>query len=165
MGQNFGFGNAVFTQLEVTESKVIAFQSSDMILRSYIWVLAKYGGRDIEVFVTHLSHLPHPNEIRQDQVRELVERLKETKRPWILMGDMNAHAEHPEIKAYAEVAHPVFRKDERLFAEKTYPSENPTQRLDYIFFSSEFDLVSQTVLETKGTTDHRSIRTVLKLAR
>jgi len=162
---NFGFGNALFTGLEIVDSRVTAFASNAMIRRSFIWALVKYGGREIEVFVAHLAYLPHPNEIRQSQVRELVERLARTERPWILMGDMNALPDDPEIAAFAEVAHPVFRERLDLFAENTYPSARPRVRLDYVFFSNHFDLVDQTVLDNRGAADHRPIRSVLRLAR
>jgi endonuclease/exonuclease/phosphatase family metal-dependent hydrolase len=162
---NFGFGNALFTDLEVIDSSVTAFASSDMIRRSYIWALVMHAGREIEVFVTHLSHLPHPNEIRQAQVEELVEQLARTERPWILMGDMNAITNDPEIAAFTQVSHPVFRERPELLSEYSYPSEQPRLRLDYIFFSDHFDLVDQEVLDNQGSTDHRPIRSVLRLVR
>ena len=163
---NFGFGNALFTDLEVREWNVTPYGTVGMIRRSYIHAVVSYEGREIEVFVTHLSHGKHPNEVRQAQVEELVERLERTTRPWILMGDMNAHPEDPEIEMYKQVAHPMFReRGDPLLTKKTYPSNNPTERLDYIFFSKHFDLKSQSILDTEGTTDHRSIRSVLRLVR
>ena len=74
--------------------------------------------------------------------------------------------EDPEIERYKQVAHPIFReRGDLLLTKKTYPSKNPTERLDYIFFSKHFDLKSQSILDTEGTTDHRSIRSVLRLVR
>jgi endonuclease/exonuclease/phosphatase family metal-dependent hydrolase len=37
--------------------------------------------------------------------------------------------------------------------------------IDYVFFSEHFDLVDQEVLDNRGTTDHRPVRSVLKLVR
>ena len=160
---NFGFGNALFTQLEVIDSKVLPYETNSMIRRSTLWSLVRWRGREIEVFVTHVSHGKGANPTRRAQVRELVARLAEAKRPWILMGDMNAHPEDPEIQDYKTVAHPLFGERDDLFAEKTYPAATPTQRLDYIFFSKEFELIEQSVLDPRGATDHRAIRSRLRL--
>lgn len=162
---SFGFGNALFTDLEVLQSRVVAFRRSDMIRRSFVWTLLEYRGRPIEVFVTHVSHLPHPNPVRQAQVAELIEWIRRSERPWILMGDLNARPDEPEIAALIEVAHPVFRERPELLAEPTHPSVHPRVRIDYVFFSSHFDLVDQEVLDNRGTSDHRPVRTVLVLAR
>jgi endonuclease/exonuclease/phosphatase family metal-dependent hydrolase len=162
---SFGFGNALFTSLELRESRIVAFREGDMIRRSFVWALVEHRGREIEVFVTHLSHLPHPNPVRQAQVAELIEWLQRSERPWILMGDLNARPDAPEIAALLEVAHPVFRERSELLAELTHPSIQPKERIDYVFFSPHFDLVEQEVLDHGGTTDHRPVRSVLKLVR
>jgi endonuclease/exonuclease/phosphatase family metal-dependent hydrolase len=162
---NFGFGNALFTRLRLRESRVVAYRDSDMIRRSFVWALLEYRGREIEVYVTHLSHLPHPNPVRQAQVAELVERLGASGRPWILMGDLNAHPDDPEITGLLQVAHPVFGERPELLSELTHPAAAPRERIDYVLFSAHFDLLDQEVLDHDGASDHRPIRSVLRLVR
>jgi len=160
---SFGFGNGMSTWLPIKEFRVVPFSSSDMIQRSFIWTLLEFNGQEIEVFVTHLSHLPHPNKIRQEQVAELIDAIAESRRPWILMGDFNALPSEPEIVALTKISSPVFAQQPELFAEMSHPARDPVIRLDYILFSEHFELLSQQVVDNGTTSDHRPIRSRLRL--
>lgn len=160
---SFGFGNALSTWLPVKDSRVVPFASSDMIQRSFVWTLLEFNGQEIEVFVTHLSHLPHPNAIRQKQVAELTAAISQSQRPWILMGDFNAMPSGPEIAALMEISSPVFARRPELFEELSHPAQDPRKRIDYIFFSDHFELLGQEVIDNGVTSDHRPIRTRLRL--
>jgi endonuclease/exonuclease/phosphatase family metal-dependent hydrolase len=162
---SFGFGNALLTRLPIQEWRVVPYRQHDMIRRSFTWARLDCGGRDVEVFVTHVSHHPHPNPIRQAQVAELLRWIGASERPWILMGDMNAQPDEPEIQALLEVAHPVLRERPELLSAPTHPALEPTQRLDYVFFSEHFDLLEQQVLDVRGSSDHRPVYVVLRLVR
>ncbi|MHC4848815.1 MAG: endonuclease/exonuclease/phosphatase family protein [Planctomycetota bacterium] len=162
---NFGFGNALFTGLPVRESRVIAFSRNGMIGRSFIRALLEHRGRAIEVFVAHVSHGAGKNDIRMAQVEELIGYVKRSERPWIVMGDLNSHPNEREIKALKAGSHKVFRTDPDWMSEPTYPSVDPDERLDYIFFSKHFELVEQAILENGGATDHRAVRMTLALVR
>ncbi len=160
---SFGFGNGLSTWMPIRDSRVVPFTSSDMIQRSYLWTLLEFNGKEIEVFVTHLSHLPHPNKIRQEQVAELMAAITQSRRPWILMGDFNALPSEPEIAALIKISSPVFAQQPELLAEMSYPAQDPTIRLDYIFFSDHFELLSQQIIDNGTTSDHRPIRSRLRL--
>ncbi len=160
---SFGFGNALSTRLPVKDSRVVPFTSSDMIQRSYIWALLELDEREIEVFVTHLSHLLHPNQIRREQVAELVAAIAKSRRPWILMGDFNALPTEPEISELKAISSAVFEQQPALLEEPSHPMTDPEIRIDYIFFSDHFELIEQQVVDTGGTSDHRPIRSWLKL--
>ena len=162
---SFGFGNGLSTWMPVKDSRVVPFSSSDMIQRSFVWTLLEFNGQEIEVFVTHLSHLPHPNEIRQEQVAELMTAIADSRRPWILMGDFNALPSEPEIAALVKISSPVFAQQPELLAGMSYPAQDPTIRLDYIFFSDHFELLSQQIIDNGTTSDHRPIQSRLRLTK
>jgi endonuclease/exonuclease/phosphatase family metal-dependent hydrolase len=136
-----------------------------MMQRSFVWTLLDYNDMEIEVYVTHVSHLPHPNKIRQAQVAELVDCIGRSNRPWILMGDLNAQPHEPEIVELLKLSNPVFTQKPELLEALSHDSLEPTMRIDYIFFSEHFELVEQKVLDNQGTSDHRPVLARLKLNR
>ena len=162
---SYGFGNGLFTRLNIKDSRVLPYHSSDMMQRSFVWTLLDYNDMEIEVYVTHVSHLPHPNKIRQAQVAELVDCIGRSNRPWILMGDLNAQPHEPEIVELLKLSNPVFTQKPELLEALSHDSLEPTMRIDYIFFSEHFELVEQKVLDNQGTSDHRPVLARLKLNR
>jgi endonuclease/exonuclease/phosphatase family metal-dependent hydrolase len=161
---NYGFGNALLSRFPVKSAKLMNYDAKDILRRSCLKTVVEVHGQKINVMVTHLSHIAHPNKIRQAQVQQLIKWLKKNKRPWILMGDMNAKPKHPEIKWLTAAAHPLFTKrSKELFTPKSYPAKKPNIRIDYIFFSKHFKLHSMKVLDPGIATDHRPIRAVLSL--
>ncbi|RLC15007.1 MAG: hypothetical protein DRI24_12035 [Deltaproteobacteria bacterium] len=162
---SYGFGNGLFTRLNIKDSRVLPYRSSDMMQRSFVWTLLDFNDMEIEVYVTHVSHLPHPNKIRQAQVAELIDCIGRSKRPWILMGDLNAQPHEPEIVELLKVSNPVFTQKPELLKALSHDSLEPTMRIDYIFFSEHFELIEQKVLDNQGTSDHRPVLARLKLNR
>jgi endonuclease/exonuclease/phosphatase family metal-dependent hydrolase len=160
---NYGFGNALMTHLPIVQSESRQYQAKDILRRSCLKATLKLGDRLIDVYVTHLSHLPHPNLVRQAQMKELLGWISQSQNPWIVMGDFNAFPDSPEVQALLKVSHPIFAKQEKLLTEKSYPSRKPTERIDYIFFSPAFQLQDQQILETAGSTDHRPVLSELVL--
>lgn len=160
---HFGFGNALYTRYKILASEVRTYQAKDMLKRACLIVTVAIAGKPVEVFVTHLSHLPAPNPVREAQAAELVSWLKASQHPWILLGDFNATPDAPEIKQVKAVADEVFRKDPKLTAGLSFPAARPDRRIDYIFFSPAFELLRLEVLDNGVTTDHRPIYAELKL--
>ena len=160
---SYGFGNGLSTRLNIKDSRVLPYRSSDMIQRSFVWTLLDFNDVEIEVYVTHVSHLPHPNKIRQAQVAELIDWIGRSRRPWILMGDFNAQPHEPEIVELLKVSNPVFTQKPELLKALSHESLEPTMRIDYIFFSEHFELVEQKVLDNQGTSDHRPVLARLRL--
>ena len=160
---SYGFGNGLSTRLNIKDSRVVPYRSSDMIRRSFVWTLLDFDEREIEVFVTHVSHLRHPNKIRQAQVAELIEWIERSERPWILMGDFNAQPHEPEIVELLKVSNSVFTQEPELLSEFSCHSLEPTMRIDYIFFSEHFQLLEHKVLDNQGSSDHRPVYARLRL--
>lgn len=153
---HFGFGNALMSRWPIKSIEHRVYQAKDMLKRSALIATVDYQGKTIRVFVTHLSHLAHPNPVRRAQMDELLGWINEKDSPWILMADFNAEPDEPEIQAIIKIAHPVFRSP-RMFSEASFPSVTPDRRIDYVFFSSDFTPGKQVIMDNKGSSDHRPV--------
>jgi endonuclease/exonuclease/phosphatase family metal-dependent hydrolase len=91
--------------------------------------------------------------------------IAQSRRPWILIGDFNSLPTSPEISALMKIASPVFAQQPELLAEMSHPAQDPTMRIDSVFFSDDFELLSQQVVDNGTTSDHRPIRSRLRLTK
>ncbi len=160
---HYGFGNALMSRLPILSSEVRHYRAKDMLRRSCLKTTLQYGEQPIDVYVTHLSHLPAPNPIRLAQMQELMVWLYQSRNPWILIGDFNARPDSQEVQLLRSVAHPIFQQQPTLLQAPSFPATNPRERIDYIFFSADFQLHHQSLPETGATSDHRPILTELSL--
>lgn len=160
---HFGFGNALFSRYPLLSYEVRPYQAKDMLKRSCLVATIQVGKQPVEVFVTHLSHLEPPNPVREAQAAELKAWLKSARHPWILLGDFNATPDSPEIRQILEIAHPLLRQQPKLLQEYSFPAAKPTRRIDYIFFSEDFNLKKMQVLNNGVSSDHRPIYAELEL--
>ena len=94
------------------------------------------------------THLGLSKSAREDQVGKIIELLGEIRLPTILTGDFNTTPDDPIIDKLAPC---LVQKSDTSFKNtingiKTYPSDNPAEKLDYIFFSSHWEEISQKTL-------------------
>ncbi|MFX4272056.1 endonuclease/exonuclease/phosphatase family protein [Propionibacteriaceae bacterium Y1685] len=78
----------------------------------------------------HNTHLDHQRAEQRDlAITEIFDVLKRNDRPAVLVGDLNAEPEAPEIQRLTNVLDDAFagRTD-----APTYPAEKPTKRIDFI---------------------------------
>lgn len=160
---HYGFGNALYSRYPVVSTEVRTYQAKDMLKRSCLIATVTINGRPVDVYVTHLSHLDPPNPVREAQAAELAGWLKAETKPWIVIGDFNATPDSGEVKAIEAVAHPLFHDHPAFLRVNSFPSLKPTRRIDYIFFSKDFEMLHTQVLENNGTSDHRPVETELAL--
>lgn len=160
---HYGFGNALFSKYPILAHETRAYQAKDMLKRSCLISTVQIGNQKVKLFVTHLSHLAPPNPVREAQVTELITWLKESKEPWILMGDFNATPDMNEIQQLLKISDPELQQKD-LLKTNSFPAAQPDRRIDYIFFSSQFDLQTMQVLDNGVTSDHRPVYAELKLA-
>jgi len=102
-------------------------------------------GNNIKVFVTHLSI---KSKERPEQVSFIEKKIKESKRPTILMGDFNTLPYSEEMKKLLNIL-----KDTAVEEYCTYPSNQPVARIDYILVSEEFKIKSNERIEALSS-DH-----------
>ncbi|MGE4282437.1 MAG: endonuclease/exonuclease/phosphatase family protein [Clostridia bacterium] len=102
-------------------------------------------GETIKVFSTHLSIVSAERPKQVEYIKEKLEEIQETK---IMMGDFNALPDSDEIKQIREVMQDSAREE-----YKTFSSDSPYARIDYIFVSEEIQVQSSEAIESEAS-DH-----------
>ena len=146
------YGNALLSRFPILDIKKIPIPVPNTdyyceprcILRAVLDI-----HRPVTVYVTHFGLKPPEAENASSAV---VEALSGTSTPKILMGDFNLTPDSPVLDpiriTMADTAD-VF--DSLLLS---YPSDAPTQKIDYIFVSEDFEIVSADIPEIIAS-DHR----------
>ncbi len=115
-------------------------------------------GNHLHVYNTHLALTSAEREI---QINEVVEIANQSEGPKVILGDLNATPESNEMKTlYADYLD-VFADQPTAF---TYPAENPTKRIDYIFTSNDIETVNTEVIQSLAS-DHLPITAEIVLDR
>ena len=115
-------------------------------------------GRRIRVFSTHLDYRADPR-VRALQVMEMLRHADASEEPTVLLGDLNAPPDAPELK-------PLFTRFRDAWANRdsghTYPASAPVKRIDYVLTSSDF-FVSHAAVVPALAADHRPVVAFLSL--
>ncbi len=97
-------------------------------------------------FITVLgAHLHHASaEAREDQAGQMAKRIKRIKEPLLVLGDLNVDPRSkertlPTLLAGGKLS--GWRLDRP--AQRTFPAQAPTRRIDYVFASRHLDFVAQ----------------------
>ncbi|MBO7548711.1 MAG: endonuclease/exonuclease/phosphatase family protein [Clostridia bacterium] len=154
------YGNALLSKYPILDVKTILIPVPDTgyyceprcILRAVLDI-----GRPVTVFVTHFGLKPPEAENASASV---VEALAGTSTPKILMGDFNLTPESPildPIRISMADTTDVFDSPKLSF-----PSDAPTQKIDYIFVSEDFNIISADIPEIVAS-DHRPYLAELEL--
>lgn len=154
------YGNALLSKYPILDVKTILIPVPDTgyyceprcILRAVLDI-----GKPVTVFITHFGLKPPEAENASASV---VEALAGTSTPKILMGDFNLTPESPILDpiriSMADTAD-VFDSPKLSF-----PSDAPTQKIDYIFVSEDFNIISADIPEIVAS-DHRPYLAELEL--
>lgn len=112
-------------------------------------------GVKIDFYNTHLDH--QRSEQRASQVTEILELTAGTQRPAILVGDLNAVPEAPEIRMLTDDAfRDVFAGTDAF----TYPADAPNRRIDYVLTRGPRSFTDSTVIDTPAS-DHLPVVTTI----
>jgi endonuclease/exonuclease/phosphatase family metal-dependent hydrolase len=118
-------------------------------------VIEKQGAR-VHVYTTHLDYRADPS-VRQTQVRETLDILADDAgEPRVLVGDLNATPEAPELAPLWPVLTDAWAAAPAAGTGLTYPAITPTKRIDYVTASTEVKVVASQVVETAAS-DHRPV--------
>ena len=110
-------------------------------------------GVAVRVFVTHLDYRGDPT-VRSIQVSEILEYVGESSGPAILLGDLNATPDAPELQPLFSQFRDAWPSADSPGA--TYPADAPAKRIDYILVSPQFRLLSVSVGAALAS-DHRPV--------
>ena len=148
------FGNAIISKYPISkhQSLLIPIDEKFNENRTLLHAEILYEDYKVNVLCTHLNYKYNQSDIRQKQVRyilEYISNLEKTEFPNILCGDFNADPLSDEIKIIIGLSNPVNRtvlrdawqitnpndqgytwSNKNTFAKKTLESD---RRIDYIF--------------------------------
>ncbi|MEN8122601.1 MAG: endonuclease/exonuclease/phosphatase family protein [Bacteroidota bacterium] len=129
--------------------------------RAALEVLIELATGDTVRFVgSHLDHTKDPGD-RIDQCAEINRLFAKNDYPSILAGDLNAEPDSKEINLLKTIWNDAAGKN----VEKTYPSDNPKIRIDYIMFKSanKWKVLEYKIIQDKVASDHCAVFAVLEL--
>lgn len=170
------WGNALLSRFPITDVRVDALPRGDTAMRrSALSAVVDVGGdRPLGVVVTHLHHVEDEPQPRLDQaarVATIAEELRASGFPVIVMGDVNAEPEAPELepleRRFVNVTVPVgppSGHDEEDAATPTFPSTDPVEAIDHIYVS-ELLIASHLTVPRSTASDHLSVAVTLDLQR
>jgi endonuclease/exonuclease/phosphatase family metal-dependent hydrolase len=118
-------------------------------------------GATVRVFNTHLDYRADPR-VRQRQVAEMLAQMGSASTPTLVLGDLNANPDAPELQPLFERLRDTWQNaaDPGL----TFPSDKPVKRIDYVLVSNHFRVRSASVPITEAS-DHRPVLVDLLLRR
>jgi endonuclease/exonuclease/phosphatase family metal-dependent hydrolase len=115
----------------------------------------------VRVFNTHLDYRADPG-VRKQQVTEMLAYIGSVSAPTLVLGDLNANPDAPELRPLFERLRDTWQNaaDPGL----TYPADKPVKRIDYVLASGHFRVRSASVPVTEAS-DHRPVLVDLLLRR
>jgi endonuclease/exonuclease/phosphatase family metal-dependent hydrolase len=155
------WGNAVLSRYPILSGQVTRLPREGVPLRrSALQVEVDLGeGRRLGVVVTHLHHVEGPDgaRVRLTQLPRLLERVA-GREATVVLGDFNAEpgsAETALLRA-AGLTDAFVATGGRPADERTWPSDRPDRRIDYIWLSPDLE-ASGFAATTSTASDHRGI--------
>jgi endonuclease/exonuclease/phosphatase family metal-dependent hydrolase len=110
-------------------------------------------GTRVRVFVTHLDYRRDPS-VRARQVADMLRFIRSSSMPTLLLGDLNASPDAPELQPLLGRLHDVW--DASPGPGFTYPADVPRERIDYVLASPAFRVRDVRVVDTQAS-DHRPV--------
>jgi endonuclease/exonuclease/phosphatase family metal-dependent hydrolase len=153
------WGNAILSRYPIVAYSRENLPPPDLFIRrGFIVALIDLGNdQQIKVIATHFDHLEGDTDIRQLQAQTIIDFWGGLDRT-VLLGDLNAGPQSPEIiKLYQ-----ANLKDSTMGwkAANTYPSNNPQERIDYIWISPDLSASDVGVLSSTAS-DHLPVVAVI----
>lgn len=156
------YGTAILSKYPIVESKnTFLPKTGNNEQRGLLEALVKVKGAPVRFYNTHLQH--NSSVERALQVRAIMEHTGDVEGPQVLMGDLNALPEAPELaplyERYAD-AWPLGGEGPGY----TISAENPTRRIDYVFVTPDVVVEGASVPRTLAS-DHLPVVADLSVPR
>ena len=151
-GPNVGdlYGNAVLSRYPIAEVRRVHFASQPSLARQPRGALLVRIG-DVLVINTHLDDVSDSSAVRQEQMRTIL-REWDGEKLAILAGDMNATPETIEIALIDQAGFGDLAESAGL----TFPADNPSKRIDYVWGIGVTGSNAHTV-DAPNASDHRGL--------
>jgi len=143
------FGNALISRYKLKNPKTIMIP--DPLVRDSHWyetrniIQSEFADIDLKVLITHFGLFPSEQE---NALTTSLEILKNNPQKLVLMGDLNLEATNEKIQRLSSYLINTLTDD-----SLTYPSINPTKKIDYIFISKDIILKDAKIIK-KVVSDH-----------
>ena len=158
------WGNAILSRYPI-----LAYSREDLpprslfILRGFIVALIDIGNRErLKVIATHFHHLEGQTDIRQLQSQAILDFLDGIdNNHTVLLGDLNAEPTDQEILMLqqARLRDAAAKMNPEL--AYTFTSDNPYQRIDYIWISSDLRIIEDAQVPLSTASDHLPVVAVI----
>jgi len=115
-------------------------------------VVLNVRGVKVHVYNTHLDYRRDPA-VRRMQVDDMLAVMAEDEGPKVLMGDLNAPPDAPELTRLQSALSDSWTVAGDGGDGLTYPASDPVKRIDYVLASPDIEVKNARVLDTL-TSDH-----------
>lgn len=152
------YGTAVLSRHKITDfHNTLLPNYPGQEQRGLLEATVKVRGTKVTIANTHLTH--NNNAERQEQSNRVVELIGHSRRPVVLIGDLNATADAPEIKTLTAVLADSWTEvgDGPGY---TYEAALPTKRIDFVLHNGGIRVRSAQVLSTLAS-DHLPVLATL----
>lgn len=174
-GDDEEYGNALLSRFPINSSERFLLFKPDYSKtnpkypnyyseqRSVLYSTVSVEGTTVHVFATHLGLTADQ---REQQVDQILEMMAKHEGPKVLFGDFNAEPSETAMQRlaskYTDVFKAVGASDED---RKSFPAGlNPKGAIDYIFVSSEFEVLSAEVIRDASlASDHNPVIATVRL--
>ena len=157
------WGNAVLSRLPIISSQNHRMPNNDMVRldRAFLTVeVVVGGGETIDVVATHFHSGDGDSAIRIPQAKAVLETVDKN-RTSVLLGDFNAHPDHPEMLLFADAGfNDAFVASGATGDGFTYPADNPWERIDYVWASPDLEVRDLSVSDSLAS-DHLAVAATL----
>ena len=157
------YGNAFLTRHPLLAHEVIhipdrfAEGARRVEHRTLLRCVISLGGAPVTVLQTHFGLTDAE---KQSAVETALEALRRETNPVILMGDLNMEPNDPILAPLFDALTDTAARTDEI---KTFPSDRPTIKIDYIFHSDAFRTLSLRSVDTQNS-DHRPLIAELEMA-
>ena len=153
------WGNAVLSRFPITRSQNNSMPNNGLIRldRGYLTLEVDVGGGEmLDVVGTHFHAGADDSTLRIPQALAILESVDKG-RSTVLLGDMNAHPDHPEMLLIAgDGFNDTFIASGETGDGFTARSNNPWERIDYIWASDNLKARDFTISESPAS-DHFAV--------
>ena len=157
------WGNAVLSRLPIINSQNHEMPNNDTVRldRAFLTVEVDVGGGEtIDVIATHFHSGDGDSAIRVPQAMAVLEAVN-SGRSTVLIGDFNAHPDHPEMLLFADSGfNDTFVASGATGDGFTYPADNPWERIDYVWASPDLKVRDLSVSDSLAS-DHLAVAVTL----
>jgi endonuclease/exonuclease/phosphatase family metal-dependent hydrolase len=169
--ENSRYGNAILSEHPIIDSEnhlltSIEYAEQPTEQRGLLEAVINVKGHHVGFYSTHLDH--QRAEQRELQAREILQITGESSRPAVVVGDLNAEPDAPELQGLFEVFTDVFaalgQDDAYTFTPDGAPVEDAGLRIDYVLVSEDVRPRAAHVVRTSAS-DHLPIVADLAIPR